>query len=64
MTHTRQYRDSEGEFAPWQPEALPCRECGGHVLVRKWESGDGGFEDYQFKCIDCRRVWWVDGIDS
>ena len=64
MTHTRQMADSEGDFDQWKPEAEPCRMCGGHVLFRKWESSDGGWEDYQFKCADCHRMWWVEGIDS
>ena len=64
MTHTRQMHDSEGTFTPWEAEATPCRECGGHVEYRLWESSDGGWEDFQFRCLDCGRVWWVDGIDS
>jgi hypothetical protein len=65
MTHTRQMADSEGAFAHWQPSTQPCRHCNSpHVQFRVWESSCGGYEDYQYKCAECQRVWWVDGIDS
>lgn len=65
MTHTRQYADAEGDFTGWQESQTPCRFCNSpHVHYRVWESHDGGYEDYQYKCGECQRVWWVDGIDS
>lgn len=64
MTHTRPMSDSEGDFAEWEASAAPCRKCGGHVEGRVWESSDGAYEDYQYRCVDCRYTWWVDGIDS
>jgi hypothetical protein len=66
MTHTRQMADSEGDFGGWKPDAVPCPKCGGHVEARLWESSDGAYEDWQFRCVepDCRHTWWVDGIDS
>ena len=37
--------------------------CGQSVQVRLWESHDGAYEDYQYRCA-AGHVWWVDGIDS
>lgn len=33
---------------------------------QKWESNDGGYEDYKYTCQDaeCGHAWWVEGIDS
>jgi hypothetical protein len=65
MTHMRPLADEEGDFADWQESATPCRHCGSpHVQYRVWESLDGGYEDYQYRCAECQRAWWVDGIDS
>jgi ssDNA-binding Zn-finger/Zn-ribbon topoisomerase 1 len=64
MTHTRQMDDSEGTFEEWKPDAAPCPKCGGHVLCRLWGSHDEAYEDHQYRCIDCKYTWWVDGIDS
>ena len=50
----------------WKPATrVTCRGCGGkNVRYRTHESSDGGYEDDEFKCLDCRKTWWVDGIDS
>jgi len=75
MTHTRQYADSEGTFAGWQDHPQPCNRainedangghalCGAKVQVRAWESTDGSYEDYQYRCA-VGHTWWIDGIDS
>jgi hypothetical protein len=65
MTHTRQYHDDEGEFAEAKLTESPCRvkDCPAPVRVRTWESSDGAYEDYQFRC-ERGHVWWIDGIDS
>lgn len=76
MTHTRQYADSDGDFSAWKVSSEPCRtlvpsdstggvlrECGGLVQYRCWESSDGAFEDYQYRCAH-GHTWWIDGIDS
>lgn len=62
--HTKSVPDSDGDFAEWQPESDPCHRCGGRVEYRMWESHDGAYEDYQYRCTDCGFTWWVDGIDS
>lgn len=63
--HTRPMRDDEGDFSGWRETRIHCRHCDSpHVQYRVWESHDGGYEDYQYKCAECQRVWWVDGIDS
>jgi PHP family Zn ribbon phosphoesterase len=96
MTTSRQYADSEGDFAEWKDHPQACNrlmttcskcakpqrdreqehpgicECGGYltdgvcgapVKVRVWESSDGGYEDYQYRC-EAGHTWWIDGIDS
>jgi transposase-like protein len=65
MTHTRQMNDDEGKFEKWKETKTSCRYCNSpHVQYRIWESSCGGYEDYQYKCAECQRVWWIDGIDS
>lgn len=65
MTHMRQMSDNEGEFKAWEESARPCKHCGHKpVMYRIWESNCGGYEDYQYQCTLCKRVWWVDGIDA
>jgi hypothetical protein len=72
MTHTRQMADSEGDFGQWTLVERPCHHvvavsglvCGHPVERRVWESSDGAYEDYQFRCVGGGHVWWVDGIDS
>lgn len=65
MTTSRQFADSEGDFRNWNPSQTPCRHCSSpHVQYRVWESSDGGYEDYQYRCAECQRTWWIDGIDS
>lgn len=65
MTHTRQMNDDEGEFDRWKETGVHCKYCDSpHVQYRVWESSCGGYEDYQYKCAECQRVWWIDGIDS
>jgi hypothetical protein len=65
MTHTRQYHDDEGKFNEAKLVESPCRikDCQAAVWVSAWESSDGAYEDYQFKC-EAGHTWWVDGIDS
>jgi hypothetical protein len=88
MTTSRQFADSEGEFAPWKDHPDTCKRmidigvtepvmtvhmlrdeghvqmvCGAAVQYRSWESSDGAYEDYQFRCAR-GHMWWIDGIDS
>jgi hypothetical protein len=56
-----------GFTTDWKDTDTKCQDCGERrVQWRKWESADGAFEDYQFRCTTpwCRHGWWVDGIDS
>ena len=72
MTDARRFDDSEGEFGLWTPIPTPCHvivaasglPCGHPVEVRSWQSNDGAYEDYQFRCVGGGHTWWVDGIDS
>lgn len=56
-----------GTSGPWRavPEAS-CAQCerAGRVEVSVWESDDGAYEDYNYRCVLCGHSWWVDGIDS
>lgn len=76
MTTSRQMDDSEGDFAEWKDHPDPChkivtseatlgrqRQCGAKVQARVWESHDGAYEDYQYRCAN-GHGWWVDGSDS
>lgn len=71
MTDNKQYADSEGNFGPWRDHPAQCTRlnpvtggpCGALVQIRTWESSDGGFVDYQYRCTT-GHVWWIDGIDS
>lgn len=74
MTTNRQLSDSEGEFGGWRDHSHPCNRtvvighgenaaCGAKVRYRCWESSDGAYEDYQYRCEN-GHTWWVDGIDS
>lgn len=73
MTTSRQFADSEGDFKGWQDHPEPCKlvsidggadgVCGCKVKYRSWESSDGAYEDYQYRCEN-GHVWWIDGIDS
>jgi hypothetical protein len=69
MTTNRQFADSEGGFSDWKDTGETCRSrvngepCGAAVRYRAWESSDGAYEDYQYRCSD-GHVWWIDGIDS
>lgn len=66
MTHTRRMADDEGEFGGWTMEPhTPCRQCPATAVeYRTWESSDGAYEDYQYRCRRCGATWWVDGIDA
>lgn len=65
MTHMGPMKDSEGDFANWMLTDMTCHKCQGHqVAERKWESHDGAFEDYQYRCNDCGHKWWVEGSDA
>lgn len=39
------------------------RVCGAKVQYREWESSDGAYTDYQYRCEGGHK-WWIDGIDS
>jgi hypothetical protein len=72
MTHTRQFADHEGDFGAWRDHPQPCNRmtsgpapvlCGAKVQVREWESHDGAYTDYQYRCANGHQ-FWIDGIDS
>lgn len=70
VTTSRKFDDSEGTFGGWQDHPEPCERrdedgapCGARVRYRVWESSDGAYEDYQYRC-EAGHIRWIDGIDS
>lgn len=61
--HTNPVDDATGDFSEWKPDDRSCR-CGGDVEYRAWDSSDGGHTDYNYRCVACKRTWWIDGCDS
>jgi hypothetical protein len=68
----RQYSDLEGDFTAWTAVPEPCPKivvvsglpCGHPVELREWDSHDGAYTDYQFRCVGGGHRWWVEGSDS
>ena len=56
--------DSDGDFGVWVGCESLCRKCEGALQYRTWESKCGGYVDYQYRCLNCGHVYWIDGIDS
>lgn len=56
-------------YTDWKPtrEENPdyrCK-CGSNdIWYRKWESSDGAYDDIQYKCYTCGRIWWYEGLDA
>ena len=45
--------------------AFKCRRCGSYNLsFREWTSPDEAHEDIKYRCDDCGRIWWVEGVDA
>jgi hypothetical protein len=65
VTTNRKFDDSEGSFTEWEPIDVPCQHpgCNEPVKIREWDSSDGAYTDFQFRC-HLGHTWWVDGIDS
>lgn len=54
-----------GEEKPVPAEYNYACRCGSkNVLFHKWESYDEAHEDIHYRCIDCGKQWWFEGIDS
>jgi hypothetical protein len=48
-----------------QKSSRTCRYCGGdNVWFFVRTSFDEAFEDECYTCRDCKKSWWIDGIDS
>ena len=64
--HTGPMSESQGKFDEPKETGRKCPECGGRMTCQTWESSDGAYEDYKYKCADpkCGHVHWVEGIDS
>lgn len=77
--HTKPMADSDGTFAEWHDHPALCSRiigydqvengptmpmtCKAKVQYRMWESNDGAYEDYQYRCAN-GHVWWVEGSDA
>ena len=61
----------EGAYVTdWKPTKAEdsdyrCIKCGSdEVEYREWESTDGAFEDFHYRCKVCGREWWAEGADA
>jgi hypothetical protein len=65
MTTARTFNDSEGDFSEWKMTDEHCqrKDCDERVEYREWDSEDGAYTDYQYRCA-VGHTWWIDGIDS
>lgn len=41
-----------------------CPKCGPGVLLEGTLLGDGDYEDYRWRCRECRYTWTVEGADA
>lgn len=67
MTHMKPMSESEGTFDKEQKSDRSCPKCKKtNVVMKVWNSNDGGFEDEKFTCKEpsCGHVWWVEGPDA
>jgi hypothetical protein len=66
MTHFGPMPEDAGTSGQWQKSSRPCPNCKaeGQHYIAIWESNDGAYEDEKHECRACRKIWWVDGIDS
>lgn len=53
------------KIEPNQYPDFKCKYCGENknLVYYLWESSDGAYEDYHYKCDDCGKDWWVEGAD-
>ena len=57
--------EHEGTFDVGTRSNTACRKCKKtNVVVKKWDSGCGGYTDYKYRCDDCGHVWWTEGADA
>ncbi|KKM92532.1 hypothetical protein LCGC14_1217610 [marine sediment metagenome] len=64
---TKSMDDNEGKFGDWVycEKCRKCPKCSNKNLVHRiWDPHCGGYTDWQYKCIECEHVWWIDGPDS
>lgn len=65
--HTGPMPDSAGEFTKEagtsQRYCDKCEQKTPHTC-ESWDSSCGGYTDYRYTCTLCKKVHWVDGIDS
>ena len=56
---------TQGDFTDKEKSQMKCPKCGVQdVWIQKWISFCGGYEDYQYECCSCGKVWWVEGPDA
>ena len=60
MSYTSDWKPTKAE----NPN-FTCRKCGSdEIEYREWESSDGAYDDYHYRCNSCGRDWWVEGADA
>lgn len=54
-----------GKSGAWRLVDGSCPKCSKPTLVcLKWESDDGAYEEYKYRCQVCGHTWWVEGPDA
>ena len=55
----------EWERAEIKNARFKCPQCGGKSIeYRVWESSCGGYDDLNYRCVDCGKEWWVESSDA
>lgn len=53
----------------WKPTKdvnpdFTCKCGSNEVEYYIWESSDGAYEDYHYRCKDCKHDWWYESADA
>lgn len=44
--------------------AFTCIACkSDDIWYYTWESSDGAYEDYHYRCNTCNKQWWIESSD-
>lgn len=63
--HINSVPESSGDLNEPKQTDRTCVNCKQQTVTYQiWESSCGGYEDFKYTCSNCKKVWWIDGIDS
>lgn len=64
--HSNPISDDHGVFKNCTLTDRKCPKCSSSMVSKTWESSCGGYEDEKYLCtnLECKYVYWIDGIDS